>query len=503
MQNLAVKIYLSDYLLRFFYAIIDLSMKNYNRKVYSPERKNSLSENSSFHKSQSNGESVSIIDSKRGNLAPPPISLIASSPPLQRKTNISQKEEIETDKKPKQKQSLHPIREALMKQFEKFDEQRIGDEKFDKDVMTEEAYDKTNKDYYAWVKKREERDRKYKELRDEVDKRNRGKKLKDREQYPPLPKLGLQPLHYTTCIAIQGIILKKAFDSIAKLNLKIKDTGSYKYNSKGEILANKDAHGEKIKSEKYNFSTFGHRQADEAGVHAWTKAEPGIGQRPQQGDILIFGKKTNAKNAARFVRMYKKSIFSIKEAIRKLNGDIDNVKNDKGNAETTLVILKETPDDIGDKNAQIRAQARAMEVIKNAKKQIAVWEGVIKEQENVLRLQKARLGAAQVSEQYHIDNLNFSHVGFFIEKSDEQITDEGVRVEKWKTFDGGQDVFRGNEGSKNGSKYSIRNYFPATNEISGEVSQVHLGGRKTLLSGWINVEKLVQKESEVSSEEGP
>lgn len=465
-------------------------MRCYKRKVNSPREKTSPSGNRRIQMSRSNGESRSLATSSKKSLTPPPISLIATASPLLRKKD-SHEEKTETDKKPKK--NLHPIRVALLEQFEKFKDQRIGDEKFEKDVMTEEAFNEINKDYFIWAKKRAEKYREYMKAVKKIRAYNRGKEPKDKKRDPPRPKMGPQPLHYTTCIAIQGIILKKAFESVAKTNHKIKETGSYTFNSKGRIVANKDAHGKAIRSKKYNFSTFAHKQASEEEVGAWTKAEPHITQRPNEGDILVLGKKTNAKNAARFVKNHKKVITKIETKIEDLDEDIEKLKTTKIDAEATLTILTDSPEDIGDKNAQIRAKARASAALTNANKRIAALKGVKKDLERVLRLQKKNLLKAEASEKYHIENLNFSHVGFFIEKLDEQTTAEGVKIEKWKTFDGGQDVSRVKEGTKDGAKYSIRTYFPATNEISGEDGQEHLGGKKTLLSGWVDVEKLIQK----------
>lgn len=257
---------------------------------------------------------------------------------------------------------------------------------------------------------------------------------------------------YTTCIDTQRAVAAQAFAAAG--------------------VAVKRAEGR-----NYDMFAFGTLTREEGmKIDAWVEASPGMSMRPRPGDMLMLekaGGKVDDLGAAlafrssqfqRKKRNIEKQIAQMKQAIEAGN----QVKLATANIPRLEAQLAKAVADMDAASQQLGAKVAAAEA----------------------EVAKRVAGGAK---------LAFSHVGFF-KSGTPDVGEDGVATgkERWQTFDGGQSGIAGAVDGQ-GAKSSNRVYDPATNMVSGEVSQ---GGAPRWLAGWIDADRMVKQVEEQTPTEG-
>jgi hypothetical protein len=366
---------------------------------------------------------------------------------------------------------LSPIRQKLFEVFGKFEKSVIGDEVFDK-VETKEAWDNQKAEeavaslIYATEKKDYDNAMKAWEA---------GGKKGDK------PKMPVPVAKFTTCIATQSAILKRAFK---ESGLSVKKAG---------------------KLPTYAYATQGAQTAEAIGGGAWHWGKMGMTERPKPGDILVMafrgGKvdeaakqlnyftnikygtaeklKSDAAAKAKVIAAEEASAHA-EEALKELQAA--EPKPAKWQVKNALDKLTRAVNSL---NSAKKAADAAASAVANMKKPSAEEVAPAEEKLNTARKESAAARAERLNEPVGSKKrylFQFSHVGFL--QKIEKLQDGR---ERWTTFDGGQLVDR--DGQKmEGAQTSIRYYDPKSNEISGELQQ---GGEARWLYGWTDVDKLV------------
>jgi hypothetical protein len=432
------------------------------------------------------------------SFAPPGLELTAGEP-IQKKDNPEKQESaqqpaqdaagkdavVQTDEAAvKEGTALSPIRQALMKQFDAFRGAKVGDKQFDQ-VVTQKEWDEKkqgeagqqfNNDidflfdvafHDAYVKKYEADMKAYPGLKKDYDSKLAGwwssvlawekmdaKTRGPRPEKPLEPKKPMKPILpkqpakapvFTTCIATQSKMLSNALAEI------------------GHEMATID--GKKTHSA---FATDAQERSMKLG--AWTEARPGITERPNPGDILVFSMR---------------------------GGEMDKAAESSAYAHGDMSLQAQSVKSIEKKLAGVRKQLEAIDDSKRAASEVKE-SGLVKELEAAKAKYETyvagideKLAKARSWVENNTDKLWFSHVSMFVSATQRPKDPDSTAkfpLETWDTFDGGQRVQLKGGGSMEGANDSKRTYDPNTNEISGEKQQ---GGKARWLKGWTNVDKLV------------
>jgi hypothetical protein len=365
---------------------------------------------------------------------------------------------------------LSPIRLKLFELFDKFEKSVIGDEVFDK-VETKEAWESQKAEeavatlIYATEKQEYDKAMKAWEAG--------GKKGEK-------PKMPVPVAKFTTCIAMQNVLLKRAFK---ETGLSIKKAG---------------------KQPTYAFATQGAQTAEAIGGGAWHWGKMGMTERPKKGDIIVLAfrggkvdeaakqlnyftnikygtsEKLKSDTAAKAkLKAAEEASAKAEEALKELEADPKQPKWKLQNAHNRLARA------VNSLNSAKKAADAAASAVANLKKPSAEELAPAEEKLDTARKESAAARAERLNEPVGSKKrylFQFSHVGIL--KNIDKL-DNGK--ERWTTFDGGQLVDR--DGQKvEGAQTSTRFYDPKSNEISGELQQ---GGEARWLYGWTDVDKLV------------
>jgi hypothetical protein len=339
-------------------------------------------------------------------------------------------------------ETLSPIREALLKQFELMDGKGVGDKEFDT-VCSADTW-KKEKDKERI--KRQAAEAKF--ARDMAEYEDACARNPDYKKTHPKPRKDIVPV-YTTCIDTTNAVARAAW--------------------KASGMAVK-----RIEGKKYDQFAFGaNSRVEGQKLGAWVESRPKLGQTPKPGDMLMLEKAGETVDKATAEKSYKEVEYA--NSKKTLEKELANLEAASKQASSALATACA---------ARVPTVVAALEKLKSdydaAKVKV---QTKVKDAEAALA--KRVEGGAK---------LEFSHVGFFKSSTDE-IGDDGKATGRqiWTTFDGGQSQVAGTvdgQGAKAGKRY----YDPNTNMISGEASQ---GGAARWLAGWIDIDKMAKpKEGE-------
>lgn len=349
-------------------------------------------------------------------------------------------------------EALSPLREALLEQFRLMDGKGVGDAEF-------EAI--CGKTWWEDRKKSEAAAKKYNtEELPVLLAEWQTKAAAD----PAWAKANPKPVRkddsvFTTCIATQGKLLQAAF----------KATGQH-------------VKGADVKYDVFGYATMGRIEATKRD--AWTESKPGIGQRPQRGDVLVLEMRGGADKVQKDIDGENSQFSMNAMGQKKLEKQIAQLQT--ASAGANEAAAKAANAKLPELEAKL-AELRASHDKKIAELQVKLDEARAKTEANA-GTEKSVKGGGRMG------GLEFSHVGMFNGMAPEMGADgKATGREVWTTFDGGQNV----PGKVNdqGAKSCTRLYDPKTNEIAsaskGAGGAMTQDGKTRWLGGWVNIDKLV------------
>lgn len=349
-------------------------------------------------------------------------------------------------------ETLSPLREAMLEQFQIMDGKGVGDAEF------EEICGK------SWWVQRKLDEKAAKHFNTHVYPIRYAEWKRRADSDPEWARVMPPPTrqddsNFTTCIATQGKLLEAAFKLTGQ---QVKTDG-------------------KSKIQLHTYGTMGRLEAKKR--NAWVPAFPGVTERPKPGDVLML----EARGTPDKVQ-------------EKIDGENSPYSMASMNAQTIQKQIAQ---------AQVASRGANKALAEAAAAKIPALEerlAALKAQhdariaELTVELDKARVGTAKAAgtevetKDGRRGGLDFSHVGLFKSMRPE-LDAEGKPTgrELWTTFDGGAHV--PGKVDAQGCKSSLRVYDPRTNEITGVSDRggvVTQDGKTRWLGGWTNIDALVK-----------